>query len=1108
MIAPGRILINAPTVPPFSTELSVTQVTAAPAQAYQLAFSPIPNVPANQPVAVQVRALDQAGNPITGMPPGEVRLAPIGYTGSISPNRVNLTNGTAVSQVTFTAPGTAVKLQATLGGVIGVSNAFEVTRSGNGTAPATVLVTGIDFRGVAQARVQVQMLSREFFESITDAQGVAHLNLPEGPAILGAITSAEVHSGTQRIDVRLGAANQFFISIRGQKAPVILVPGMMDSWDNAALAAPTLPKEFPAKRERLTIYQDSFSWHDIRGVPVPIPNTGWDHLKDELAADYAVFECPWDWRMTLNAPDPRNGATAWQQYLIPAIDEAKRITGYSQVRLVSHSMGGLLARSYLASNSYEQRHDVSHLVMIGTPHEGAAPAYRLWFGGDASASAAYSLAAENVFERSHTGFRAWERSSAIDKAYFFHTEIPSLKELLPIYPCLRAPEATEFEDPWSSIFPRVWSHVETSPLYSLRAAPLGIEAKRVRALLLASRALDETPTLITVTSNAGNTGYFDGKGNLVLLYPDGIPLATTARDMGPGDGTVALQSARGGQAGLANRPSVTWTTEDNFNVHTAEPGNTKTIGQVKSFLQTATQAARGVRGGNEGGTSAPEYNLRLSVVGNAFLLLTPPSDGAIGVNPDTNEAVNTVSIGEARGDAAYSAVSIVATSPGVYVARIKLEPNAEVEVSAFASLNGKSGGYHRLWIGAGGEGRLRITLPADASGNVQFVSDYDAVEPLLAQAAGTGVGTSLSWVNSGAASYKVFGRRDGDAFFTLVGNAAGPSFIAPQPWADGGSEVWQYAVVPLAADGTGGPASELVTNLSQRAARLLAPETTALAPATLTFRDTSLGQPTAWSWDFDADGVAESTEQNPTVTLADAGTYQVTLRITFADGKSLVSDDVQVFVAPTSGEVSIDLGSEIERPAGARWRLSGEAGWHSVTDVAMSVAYGTQTVQFEQQTGWTTPPDQTITIAPEDPFRVVRANYLRHGETYQEWAARLLGEAANDPTRGGPDADFDRDGIKNLVEYALGLDPRTADADIMTAHHSPGGELLVTFRRNLNATIVEIFPEGSDDLQEWHEVSPWSREETLIAPAISEVTLHFQFYDAGRQFYRLKITVP
>ena len=59
--------------------------------------------------------------------------------------------------------------------------------------------------------------------------------------------------------------------------------------------------------------------------------------------------------------------------------------------------------------------------------------------------------------------------------------------------------------------------------------------------------------------------------------------------------------------------------------------------------------------------------------------------------------------------------------------------------------------------------------------------------------------------------------------------------------------------------------------------------TSGLAPLAVAFNDTSAGEPTSWSWDFENDGVVDSTEQNPTFTYTTVGTYTVSLTVTKAE---------------------------------------------------------------------------------------------------------------------------------------------------------------------------------------------------------------------------------
>jgi PKD repeat protein len=49
---------------------------------------------------------------------------------------------------------------------------------------------------------------------------------------------------------------------------------------------------------------------------------------------------------------------------------------------------------------------------------------------------------------------------------------------------------------------------------------------------------------------------------------------------------------------------------------------------------------------------------------------------------------------------------------------------------------------------------------------------------------------------------------------------------------------------------------------------------------TLTFTDLTSGEPTSWEWTFEGGTPATSTDQNPTITYNEVGTFAVTLKVT------------------------------------------------------------------------------------------------------------------------------------------------------------------------------------------------------------------------------------
>jgi PKD repeat protein len=74
------------------------------------------------------------------------------------------------------------------------------------------------------------------------------------------------------------------------------------------------------------------------------------------------------------------------------------------------------------------------------------------------------------------------------------------------------------------------------------------------------------------------------------------------------------------------------------------------------------------------------------------------------------------------------------------------------------------------------------------------------------------------------------------------------------------------------------------------------------APLTVNFTDTSTGNVSSYSWDFDNDGTVDSTEQNPIYTYTAAGNYTVNLTVSNADGNDFeVKTDYIVVSEPLPG---------------------------------------------------------------------------------------------------------------------------------------------------------------------------------------------------------------
>lgn len=87
--------------------------------------------------------------------------------------------------------------------------------------------------------------------------------------------------------------------------------------------------------------------------------------------------------------------------------------------------------------------------------------------------------------------------------------------------------------------------------------------------------------------------------------------------------------------------------------------------------------------------------------------------------------------------------------------------------------------------------------------------------------------------------------------------------------------------------------------------------------------------------------------------------------------------------------------------------------------------------------------------------------------TYAQWRIARFGAQADDPLVAGPDADPDEDGLKNTLEYALGLHPWETDAGVLLSQNVVAGRLVIEWRAWAAATDVVVAAEFATALAGW-----------------------------------------
>ena len=151
----------------------------------------------------------------------------------------------------------------------------------------------------------------------------------------------------------------------------------------------------------------------------------------------------------------------------------------------------------------------------------------------------------------------------------------------------------------------------------------------------------------------------------------------------------------------------------------------------------------------------------------------------------------------------------------------------------------------------------------------------------------------------------------------------------------------------------------------------------------------------------------------------------------------------------------------------------------------------------------------TCTVSNDVGSATTQPIHLEYADAFQSFAASY---GLNSVTTGAPDADFDKDGIPNLLEFILGGDPVMPDSHllpILSTTPGPGGRnLIFSHKRKLAATGVTQVIESTPSLSTtWtpavHGQNGVTITTTPVDPQTEQVTATIPL-SGGKGFVRLK----
>lgn len=282
--------------------------------------------------------------------------------------------------------------------------------------------------------------------------------------------------------------------------PVILVPGIMGSWNISGR------------------WQIDPIFHTYDNLMEALLAAG--YKEDGLLEDEpTLFTFPYDWRQD-------NNITA--SLLKAKINSVKEITGKNKVDIIAHSMGGLVSRSYIEGDDYQD--DIDQVIFLGTPHKGSVDIYLkhggAYFKGRIATVQKYLFQIEAAF------------NGYLDLTDYIRIEVPTVEQLLPIYDYLKDKQP---DNSWV-----------------LRPYPLNYPQNNYLEDLNSQKNIDLLKQRVEITNIVSDLGNNSTLNFLKVIadpdmtdnkwqsgYPENLDQNLNSFEIGNGDDTVPFISATG-----------------------------------------------------------------------------------------------------------------------------------------------------------------------------------------------------------------------------------------------------------------------------------------------------------------------------------------------------------------------------------------------------------------------------------------------------------------------------------------------------------------------------------------------------------------------------------